>query len=161
MNEQVGKQGMMGGATCASISPTEDDATERKIQQKGKTAPRVIPAQIKAAVRSCHFFTANDGAQNAFMRADPNFSGIPTPSELSLLTFCVLVLHNGFTVVGHSACASPENFDEKIGQDIARQNAEREIWPLLGFRLRDQLVAAAAAKHQPIREASSTDGRGE
>lgn len=58
---------------------------------------------------------------------------------LHLLTFCVLVLRNGFTVTGESACASPENFDADIGRRIARENAERKIWPLLGFRLRDEL----------------------
>ena len=57
----------------------------------------------------------------------------------SLLTFCVLVLSNGFTVTGESACASPENFDAEVGRKIARQNAVNKVWPLLGFRLRDQL----------------------
>jgi hypothetical protein len=32
----------------------------------------------------------------------------------------VLVLRNGFTVTGESACASPENFDAEIGRKIAR-----------------------------------------
>ena len=41
---------------------------------------------------------------------------------------------------GASACASPENFNAEIGRRIARENAEREIWPLLGFRLRDELA---------------------
>ena len=49
-------------------------------------------------------------------------------------------MRNGFTVVGHSACASPENYNKDIGERIARENAERQIWPLLGFRLRDELA---------------------
>lgn len=133
----LGKQGMMGGATAAAINPTEDDATERAIQMAGKTAPRVIPAQIKAEVVSEHYFTAAQGVKGT---AAPEQDCEHIPRELNLLTVCVLVLVNGFTVVGTSACASPENFDEKIGRDIARQNAEREIWPLLGFRLRDKLA---------------------
>jgi hypothetical protein len=52
----------------------------------------------------------------------------------------VLVLRNGFTVTGESACASPENFDAEIGRKIARQNAVAKVWPLLGFRLRDSLA---------------------
>jgi hypothetical protein len=32
----------------------------------------------------------------------------------------VLVLRNGFTVVGTSACASPENFNAELGRKIAR-----------------------------------------
>lgn len=49
------------------------------------------------------------------------------PQPLTLLTFCVLVLKNGFTVTGESACASPENFDAEIGRKIARQNAVQKI----------------------------------
>ena len=63
---------------------------------------------------------------------------------LDMLTFCVLVLRNGFTVTGESACASPENFDAEIGRKIARQNAVAKVWPLLGFRLRDDLTARGA-----------------
>lgn len=63
---------------------------------------------------------------------------------LGLLTFCVLVLKNGFTVTGESACASPENFDAEIGRKIARQNAVNKIWPLMGYALREKLAGGAA-----------------
>ena len=63
------------------------------------------------------------------------------PTALYLLTFCVLVLRNGFTVTGESACASPENFDAEIGRKIARANAVQKIWPLMGYALRTQLSA--------------------
>lgn len=65
----------------------------------------------------------------------------PEQQALSLLTFCVLVLRNGFTVTGESACASPENFDAEIGRKIARQNAVAKIWPLMGYELRSKLHA--------------------
>jgi len=65
-------------------------------------------------------------------------------SPLHLLTFCVLVLKNGFTVTGESACASPENFDAEIGQRIARENAVQKIWPLMGYELRSKLAVGAA-----------------
>ena len=61
-------------------------------------------------------------------------------APLELLTFCVLVLRNGFTVTGESACASPENFDAEIGRKIARQNAVAKIWPLMGYELRTKLA---------------------
>ena len=69
--------------------------------------------------------------------------GETVPTVLSLLTICVLVLRNGFTVTGESACASPENFDAEIGRKIARQNAVAKIWPLLGFSLKQKLHEAA------------------
>ena len=58
---------------------------------------------------------------------------------MNLLTFCVLILKNGFTVTGESACASPENFNAEMGRKIARQNAVNKIWPLLGFALKQRL----------------------
>ena len=61
--------------------------------------------------------------------------------SLKTLTFCVLVLHNGFTVTGESACASPENFNAEIGRTIARRKAMEKLKDLLGFRLRDQLAS--------------------
>lgn len=64
---------------------------------------------------------------------------VPIPEPLFLLTFCVIVLRNGFTVTGESACASPENFDAEIGRKIARENAVRKIWPLMGYELRSRL----------------------
>jgi hypothetical protein len=65
---------------------------------------------------------------------------LPAPSPLALLTFCVLVLRNGFTVTGESACASPENFDAEIGRKIARQNAVQKLWPLMGYHLKQKLA---------------------
>ena len=72
------------------------------------------------------------------------FPGAPQFTALDLLTFCVLVLKNGFTVTGESACASPENFDAELGRKIARQNAVQKIWPLMGYQLRERLFEQAS-----------------
>jgi len=70
---------------------------------------------------------------------DPDLQKTTVIGPLSLLTFCVLVLDNGFTVTGESACASPENFDAEIGRKIARQNAVAKVWPLMGYELKSKL----------------------
>jgi hypothetical protein len=115
-----------------------DQTIEQEIQAKGKTAPRVTPADIEANIASEHYFTAYGGAKYArITRDEPKDS-----AALKLLTFCVLVLQNGFTVTGESACASPENFDAEIGQKIARQNAVNKIWPLMGYELKQRLSQA-------------------
>jgi hypothetical protein len=110
---------------------------EQDIQATGKTAPRVTPADIEANIYTEWYFTALQGALS------PNgWGGEPEPhaaQALGLLTFCVLVLRNGFTVTGESACASPENFDAEIGRKIARENAVQKMWPLLGFALKEML----------------------
>ena len=107
---------------------------ENEIQSKGLTAPRITPADIEANIASEHYFTAAEGIRGAndleCERGDP----------LTLLTFCVLELRNGFTVTGESACASQENFDADLGRKIARQNAVAKIWPLMGYELRSKLV---------------------
>ena len=60
--------------------------------------------------------------------------------EGTQLTVCCLTLQNGFTVVGDSACASPENFDAGLGRKIARGNAREKIWALEGYLLKERLV---------------------
>ena len=133
-----------------------DNQIEQEIQAKGLTAPRITPADIEANIASEHYFTAGEGVIGAFAASE--FAshrnavvtlqrGSASPevlkASLNLLTFCVLVLRNGFTVTGESACASPENFDAEVGCKIARQNAVAKIWPLLGFSLKQKLHEAA------------------
>ena len=113
-----------------------DQAIEQEIQAKGLTAPRVTPNDIEANIASEHYFTAGDGIAGRCFR---EVSTLHSPRSLELLTFCVLVLRNGFTVTGESACASPENFDAEIGRKIARENAFDKIWPLMGYELRTKL----------------------
>jgi hypothetical protein len=124
-----------------------DQAIEQEIQAKGKTAPRVTPADVEANIASEHYFTASEavlGAHVALLaranggRVDDEKADLPD-GPLSLLTFCVLVLQNGFIVTGESACASPENFDAEIGRKVARQNAVQKIWPLMGYALKQRL----------------------
>lgn len=119
-----------------------DEQIEQEIQAKGLTAPRVTKADIEAEIASEHFFRADEGIYGAACNPfEPTSSNgvVLGDKPFSLLTFCVLRLRNGFTVTGESACASPENFDAEIGRKIAREKAFEKVWPLLGFRLRDEL----------------------
>lgn len=96
----------------------DEAALEAEIKEKGLSAKRITPEDLDAEIVSEDYHV---------------FPG-------SCLTVCCLTLQNGFTVTGESACASPENFNAEIGQKIARMNAREKLWPLLGFRLRDQLA---------------------
>lgn len=115
------------------------DALQQKIDANA-VAPRITPADIEANIVSEHYFTARDGV---IAKMDHYPLDGELPQSLQLLTFCVLVLKNGFTVTGESACASPENFNAEIGQQIARQNAINKVWPLMGYELRSKLAGAA------------------
>ena len=125
---------------------------EEEVQDKGLTAPRVTLDDIEANIVWEYFFTGTDGILGAAciqkIRNDDIADTFAHPS-LGLLTFCVLVLKNGFTVTGESACASPENFDAEIGKQIARQNAEQKIWPLMGYQLKEQLFQATQPAQVP------------
>ena len=111
---------------------------EREIQQKGLTAPRITPLDVEKNIVSEYYFTAMDGIDGHY-RGGPIVQACKDYTPLHLLTFAVLVLKNGFTVTGESACASPENFDAEIGRKIARENAVNKIWPLMGYELRSKL----------------------
>ncbi len=147
-----------GCSCCTKLKPVSIKATadgaavgaddvEAMIQAKGKTALRITSADIQANIIDERYFTALDGAQGAYRAGGDVHPVGGSPSKevsqtLGLLTFCVLVLRNGFTVTGESACASPENFDAEIGRKIARENAVNKIWPLMGYELRSQLAKA-------------------
>ena len=128
-----------------------DQQIEQEIQAKGLTAPRVTPADIEANITGEVYFTAADGYRNSPCY-DPNghaHEPLPAPAPLELLTFCVLVLRNGFTVTGESACASPENFNPDIGRRIARENAVSKIWPLMGYALKENLAGLTYGQPLP------------
>lgn len=120
-----------------------DSEIEQEIQAKGKIAARVTPQDIESNIAGEYYFNAAsplyEGACHKVLRDGTKYGH---EESLGLLTFCVLVLRNGFTVTGESACASPENFDDEIGCKIARQNAIAKIWPLMGYELRSNLASA-------------------
>lgn len=123
-----------------------DDAIEQEIQAKGLTAPRITPDDIEANIAKEFYITAKEfyfTGQEAVFGACMMAHGKPVLSDgesIALLTFCVLVLRNGLTVTGESACASPENFDAELCRKIARQNAVNKVWPLMGYALKEQLA---------------------
>ena len=109
-----------------------DESVEQEIQRKGLTAPRVTPDRIEAAIAEEIYVHP---AECVVLRGGQ----VASNSPLRLLTICILILRNGFTVTGESACASPENFNQELGERIARENAKQKIWLLEGYLLRQQL----------------------
>jgi hypothetical protein len=108
---------------------SNEQAIENEIQAKGLNAPRLNPAHIDAVI-----------ASEVWGRASDLF-GASHSDALKCLTICVLTLRNGFTIVGKSACASPENYDLYLGGKIAREDARKQIWALEGYLLKSKLAA--------------------
>lgn len=100
----------------------DEQKTETMIQEKGLNAPRLSPASIDAVIAKKEFHKLTE-----------------------VLTVCVLTLANGFTVTGESACASPENYNQEIGESIAYKNAREKIWPLEGYLLKQRLHSGVTA----------------
>ena len=124
---------------------TNENHIEQEVQNKGLNAPRLKPSDIDDIIVSVVYFTAGDGfagaltASEEFNALDEKDRIVAPPAQLDLLTFCVIILKNGFTVTGESACASPENFDPEIGKKIAYENARNKIWMLEGYLLKQKL----------------------
>jgi hypothetical protein len=110
----------------SSLEVTDNAA--RAVQQ---TPNRVALADIEAAI--AQEYTLNAGTMVA------NYGGLPTSTELGVLTVCILVMKNGFVVMGKSAPADPGNFNAELGAKFAREDAVRQLWPLMGYALRDRL----------------------
>lgn len=98
---------------------------------KHAVAPRVTLADIENAIAERYDIRANDALQIA----------PATDHPLRTLSICVLVMTNGFTVIGKSAPASPANFNAELGRKLAYEDCIRQLWPLMGFSLRDRLAA--------------------
>lgn len=133
-------------AECDALVTSRDvpcDVIEKEIQAKGLTAPRIKPADIEAEIVAEAYMTGEHFSEGG-LYVQVSEGWWEHGHAADQLTICVLVLRNGFTVTGESACASQENFDEEIGRKIARQNALREVGKLEGYLLRERLHNAAA-----------------
>ncbi len=94
-------------------------------------APRVTLDDIKAAIAAEYHLTGDQAVGD----------DVPKVPSLGVLSICILVMKNGFTIVGKSAPASPANFNAEFGRKLAFEDCIRQIWPLMGFALRDKLAA--------------------
>lgn len=102
--------------------------------------PKVTMDAIEAAISSVHFTNGSKLYQPH--AADPLSD---QADKFKPLTVCVLLMKNGFTVVGTSACADPQNYNQEIGEKLAYSDCIRQIWPLMGFELRSRLAQGEQA----------------
>jgi hypothetical protein len=98
----------------------------------GRTAPRVSLDDIEANIAETHYLLGIQ-AVNAAGQGFSEFQNLDT------LTICLVVTQAGFVIVGKSAPASPENFDQLLGRKLAYEDAVRQLWPLMGYALRERL----------------------
>jgi hypothetical protein len=126
--------------TTESLQRTEAECAE------GRTAPRVSLSDIEANIFTVYFKTGDEIGYPT--RTDPLFGA---SDLIAPLTICLVVLRNGFTIIGKSAPADARNFDPELGRKLAYEDAVRQIWPLMGYALREKLAIANAAVVAPGR----------
>lgn len=108
-----------------SLEVTDQEA------QAVAVAPRVTLDDIKNSIAAEYCFTA-DKAINDLPGGDHD--------QFKILTVCLMLMKNGFVVIGKSAPASPENFNAELGAKFAREDAIRQLWPIMGYALREKLM---------------------
>ena len=94
-----------------------------------KTPNRVSLQSIEDKIAAEYSFTA-----------DTALNEVPIMDGLKILTICIIVMNNGFTVIGKSAPADAANFNAELGRKFAREDAIRQLWPLEGYALRERLA---------------------
>lgn len=63
-----------------------------------------------------------------------------TTKSGQILRWAILTTKSGFAVVGKPSCAvSVENDNAEIGQQIAIDNSTEELWPLMGYALKETM----------------------
>lgn len=101
---------------------TPDQTTEQEIVDKGLTAPRVTLADLESNIVDTEIVKH-------------------VSKTGQVLRWAVLTTLNGFAVVGKpSVAVSPENDRADIGERLAIDNARNELWPLMGYALRNEIA---------------------
>lgn len=114
------------------MAPSKSLQASEELSARGATHPRVSLADMNENIAGENWFVAGEAAEAL---------GQPASDSMKLMTLYFLTMRNGFVIVGKSAPASPENFDAEKGKTFAREDAIRQLWPLMGFSLRDRLAA--------------------
>jgi hypothetical protein len=114
----------------------------------GAVAPRVGLADIKANIEAVVYFRGGDVVPREQALSKELLRTLDT------FTVCMVIMRNGFIVIGKSAPASPENYDPEKGRTFAYEECIRQLWPLMGYSLRDKMMEqdnanAAEANSRP------------
>ena len=106
---------------------------------------KLTPADLEAEIAWEGTFTAGH-AVTALRQMSEDVDGTylyetgkhPPFHRLGLMTVCIIITRNGFTLVGTSCPIDPANYSVEIGEREARRQAVSQLWPILGYaKVRD------------------------
>ncbi len=101
---------------------------------EGRTAPRVTLLDITSAIAGVWYVNGNE-----LLEASLTPFTDEQEATTEILTVCLCLMDNGFTVIGKSAPMSAENFDRELGRKLAYEDCVRQLWPLMAFARKDFL----------------------
>jgi hypothetical protein len=109
-------------------------------------APRISLSDIEANIAAQIYLTGFDAAKAAVRKSMlgtevdyDHAARRAVGTAIDHLTICILILKNGYSIIGKSEPAAPENFDANLGRKLAYEDAVRQVWPLMGYELRSKL----------------------
>lgn len=88
------------------------------------------------------------------LRTDEQYHQFPGTTT----TVCCITLHNGYTIVGSSACIDPLTFDAKVGRELAMKDAMSKVWELEGYLLKEKMFQVQVKKNALSAAPSEQDG---
>ncbi len=108
--------------------------TELNAAIEATTAPRVTKEYIESRIK-----------ETAFLKIGET------------VTIANIVLDNGYSVRGESACVNAANYNQEIGERIAYDNAFGKLWPLFGFALAERQFHLAVPAEQAVESGDVLD----
>lgn len=135
IEEAMGHLRSHTGDTMDSLTVTDEQSTAVAV------APRVTKAYIESSIAEVIFTIGGNVAAEGVngpkgpepWRNAREFCDTDQCLKYDHHTLCMITTKAGFTVIGHSAPASPENFNAELGRQFAYENAFRQLWPLFAF----------------------------
>lgn len=105
---------------------------EQRLVDAKCDAPRLSPKDIDANIKHVEYVKhVSHGGQ--------------------ILRWAVITTTNGFAVTGRpSASVSAENDRQDIGESVALTNAKQELWPLMGYALKEHLFQCTQPAQKPM-----------
>lgn len=101
------------------------EASENAISSVQKTPNRVSLETIKAKISKAEYIH---------------------PTAVPHMTVCVLLLKNGFSVVGSYVPADANDFEDALGKQFSFEDALRQVWSLEDYILREYLADETASR---------------
>lgn len=116
------------------VERREDALNQRIARRREIVTSDLTDKEVESQIVSEYSVRAWDA-----FRDHPNIT-VEAERALRSTTICVLVLRNGFPIVGTSVAAAPENYDHGDGMKWAKADAMAKLWVCEEYALRNRIM---------------------